>query len=251
MKQLLKNFARFFYDQKYQATISWVKYTTKLASSIHHHIWTSVRFPAGFITILIYHYIDPWIALAFFFFSALTDWFDGKVARNRQDPEHPMTNSIDNYVQKLKHKEKNNLLERIVSSENFGDVLDGTADKFFICPLVWYFGYNARAEYDYWPLILLMIVIDAAGNPIIKVLEKKGQIKSNGKMYKHSIAGKIKYTLQVVLVLLLWSEEVFPYKYQEVTIYFVLSIATTLALLSVFCKAKPSTCEKLWQSNNN
>ncbi len=251
MKRLLKNFFRFFYDQKYQAGIRWVRWTTKMASPIHQHIWTLERFPAGIMTVLIYHYINHWIALAFFIFSALTDWFDGKVARYRMNSKHIIIGRIDKYIQRLKEKENKNLIERIIASDNFGDVLDGTADKFFVSPIIGYFGFIVSSYHYYWILIVAMIIIDITGNPTIKILEKKGMIEGEEKIYKHSVAGKIKYALQIVLVLLLWNEEVSLFMYQEVVIYFVLSIATALAFLSVFCKIKPSTCQKLWQSSGN
>ena len=116
--------------------------------------------------------------------------------------------------------------------------------------MIWYLGIHIETGQNYWILVWPMIIIDALGNPLIKVLEKTGKIQGGGRIYKHSIAGKIKYALQVVLITLLWIKEVFPYEYEEVAIYFVLSIATVLAFFSVFCKVKPSTCEKIWRTSN-
>lgn len=251
MRQFIENFFRFFYDQDYQASIRWVKWATELVSPIHQHIWTSERFPAGVITVLIYHHIDPWLALVFFIFSALTDWFDGKVARYRQNPKHIMIGWIDKYIQRLGEKKNKNLIERTIASENFGDIFDGAADKFFIIPIVCNFVFHLGISSYYWPLAILMSVIDIFGTPMIKVLDKMGKIKSGGKIYKHSPVGKIKYALQVVLVLLLLNTEMHPFKYQEIAINFTLSIATVLSFFSVFCKISPVICQKIWQSNGN
>lgn len=229
MKQFLKNFARFFYDQTYQESFKWVQWVTEKASVIHHHIWTAERIPAGIMTIMIDYRYGFWLGLLFFLFSALTDWFDGKVKRYRQ--REGIKGPID----------------KIITSERFGPVWDGTADKFFIIPIIMYKGW----VYCYWLLIVVMVFIEGLGNPYIAYLDSKRKIKKGRNVYEHLVVGKVKFALQVILAAYLWFIPIFPFSFHEVVINFLLSIIVVLAFLSVFCKAKPGTCEKLWHTGNN
>lgn len=229
MRQLLKNFFRFFYDPAYQEEIYWVRWIISRVSFIHQHVWTILRLPGGLFTIWVDFRYGHWQSLAALSLFALTDWFDGKVKRYRE------------------RKGISGWIDEIILNKRFGSILDGTVDKLFIIPIIFYWGWG----YCFSLLLCAMAMIEVLGNPYLAYLEKKGRIKRGRNIYEHLGVGKFKFCLQVSMAFILWLARIYPFESQEVVINFLLSIIIVLAFLSVFCKAKPDTCEKLWQSSGN
>jgi CDP-diacylglycerol---serine O-phosphatidyltransferase len=226
MRAVIDYLFNFVTDQNFQARQPWVDWITRLCAPIHHHVWTSSRFIGGVLTIIIETY-DPYLALAVFVAFALTDWIDGKVARYRD-----------------------------AHNGKFGAWLDGAADKFFVLPVIGWWGKEFIPIY----LIYLLIFIEFGGYVIIYIINGKkvtstinsaiGLILPGKKLpdpivktdiYEHNLIGKIKFTLQAIMVIFIWTARaIIPeWDWWPLWMNLIVLIIMLLAFFSVACKVNP------------
>jgi len=201
-------FYRFISDPAFQDEQRWVKRLIPKLAVLHHNIWTSLRFIGGYLTIKADELFPghPIIPLLVFIFFAITDWVDGKVARFRN-----------------------------VANGKWGAILDGTADKFFVIPVLWHYGSHLIFTFS----LVVMSIIEYGGNVLLYFLNKSGKVrKVNGQIYEHLMIGKIKFFAQVVLAILLWAIKCFAFSWMWLPVYLniVFGIITVLAAFSVLCK---------------
>jgi len=198
------NALRFTTDQSYQEQQKWVIWISKKASVIHQDTWTKIRF-FGWITIFL-DMVSCWLSLSALIFFPLTDWLDGKVARLK--------------------KEQNG---------REGALLDGWADKVFAVILLWYWGRIFISDAKF----ILLSLVEGGGNFLIWFFFCTGILKKDKeKLYEHLLVGKIKFSLQIVLLFILWfAKNIFPEAYfWPETIDYAVSLITILAILSVAFK---------------
>lgn len=173
MKKIIEffhNIGRFITDQGYQERQIWVIWITRKASKIHQDKWTKIRF-FGWTTIF-FDMLSPWFSLLAIIFFALTDWLDGKVARFKGEDGG---------------KKK--------------DLLDGWADKVFAVILLWYWGRIFIGDVKF----AMLSLIEGCGNFLVWFFFWAGILKKNEKdIYKHLLVGKIKFSLQIILLFILW-----------------------------------------------
>lgn len=193
----------FITKQNFQAKQPWVKWLIKRLSIINCHAWTASRF-FGCPATLVASYLHPIIGLVMFILFALTDWVDGKVAAI---------------------KKKNG---------KFGALLDGTADKIFVIPLIGIWGSDFANEIIFW----VLAVIDFGGNPVLALLNKYVFKKKN--IFEHSKVGKWKFAFQVILVVILWHAKYYSpaWDHWPILIYCFTSAVIGFAIASVISKIK-------------
>lgn len=200
----MKNFVL---NPSFQEKQPWVIWLTGKFSVIPAHYWTSSRFLGG-ATVIYLSWINWTISsLIAFLLFALTDWVDGKVARFRNE------------------------------QGSAGALLDGIADKIFILPIIWKWG----MQYVHPAFIYSLIFIEISGYCIIPVFYRLKLIKREKKeMYEHIMAGKYKFTCQVVLVFLLWvANNLVGGSVWTGVIYALLGLVIGLAVLSIAGKINP------------
>lgn len=192
----------FILKPSFQDKQKWVKWLISRLSVIGPNYWTGSRFFGGIATIVVSAYF--WgLSIVVFLLFALTDFVDGKVAR---------------YLK--------------VANGNQGAFLDALADKIFVIPIIWFWGWPYASHFLLWT----MTGVEVGGNILLFALnlifknEKKG-------IYDHLNVGKYKFGLQVFLVCLLWFIEFVPsWAYWPATINIVLFVITVFAASSVLFK---------------
>jgi CDP-diacylglycerol---serine O-phosphatidyltransferase len=217
----------FVISQEFQEKQPWVRLITRKCSFVSHHVWTSSRFFGGGLTIVAEWY-SIYLSIFVFLLFAWTDWIDGKVARFR-------------------HAQNGKL----------GAVLDGAADKFFVIPIIGWWGGEFIISY----LIYLMAMIEFGGYFVIYVINGKKvtaainsvisffwpgrklpdpMVKTD--IYEHNLIGKIKFTLQVVMIVFIWVAKVlFPdWAWWPLWMNLTASIVSLMAFFSIACKVNPA-----------
>ena len=162
--------AKFITSPSFQEQQPWVQWIVKKAAYVHQDIWTKTRF-FGWIT-LILDELSCWLGLLSIAGFAITDWLDGKVARFKGEHDG-------------KH----------------GALLDGWADKVFAVLILIFWGGPFAGYFRFF----LLGMIEGGGNGLLWFFFKYGIIKKESeKLYEHLLVGKIKFTLEVLLILVLW-----------------------------------------------
>lgn len=167
------------------------------------HIWTCSRF-FGCPGTLIASLVHPILGLIILILFALTDAVDGPIARE------------------------------LGKNSKFGALLDATADKFFVNPLIWIWGREfARDE-----LFIVLLLVDFFGNPALALLNKFILKKKN--IFEHSWVGKWKLAFQVVLVIILWYAKYYSPNWERwpILIYCFTSAVIGFAIASVISKIR-------------
>ena len=204
-------------DQGFQERQGWVQYVIRNVSWIHHHIWTGVRIFGGFHVIYLFEIgVNKYMVLAVFILYAATDWFDGKVYRWRRG----IFGHSSNFV--------------AMEDNKFGPIFDGITDKFFVLPVIWYLG----SSFSHFWVFASLCTIEGIGNILIFILDKMRLIKSGRNIYEHLIIGKIKFGLQVALVIFLWAA-IFSssdWYWWKLWVNLFLGVIMLLAVFSIACK---------------
>ncbi|TAK95107.1 CDP-alcohol phosphatidyltransferase family protein [Patescibacteria group bacterium] len=205
---------KFVTDPRFQEEQRWVRWITSKLAVVHHDVWTAVRIPGGLVVIALDYVLHPgsWTSFMVFLLFAFTDWADGKVARFRQQ-----------------------------KSSGFGDLFDGLADKLFILPVLFWWGR------DIIPIMawVTLIAVELGGQLLLLLyanLFVNGQRRS---IYQHTIVGKIKMGLQVVMACALWIGHYLGLDGTEWEPWaeILMNIVIALALLSVLSKANRKILE--------
>jgi CDP-diacylglycerol--serine O-phosphatidyltransferase len=168
---------KFVTDPDFQWSLLWVRKVSGGVSAIFSpNALTTSRFFGGVVSVLIGYY-NPWLGILSFLLFGLTDWFDGKVVRYREELnigwEH---------------------------NKRFGAILDGMADKVYIVPAMWDWGKDFLSH----TLIAIYVCIAFTGYVIIAFINWRRGGDKTGNIYEHLWIGKMKFALQIILVCALW-----------------------------------------------
>lgn len=131
------------------------------------NFWTSLRI-FGVVPVIWLFGWSPWASFIAFLFFAITDWIDGKVARERKE------------------------------ANGVGVWFDPTADKIFIIPIFWWLGLYKSSLLNSW-LFWLLVAVEAGGRLIILIFWKfQGKLITKDEV-KAKWWGKVKFGLQIAL----------------------------------------------------
>ncbi|MFZ5982387.1 MAG: CDP-alcohol phosphatidyltransferase family protein [Patescibacteria group bacterium] len=207
---------RFITDPAFQEEQAWVMAIIRPCAIFPANFWTALRAPGGWITRELFKANRPGLALLLFSLFALTDWVDGKVARYR-------------------------LATRGGKPSRFGGLFDGAVDKIFVLPVLeGLIESELWAVSDFWRNFTrqnFWIMVSTEASRILMPLIPGFNLK------EHAFAiiyGKIKFTLQVYLVGLLWiAVFLFSWVWWPFWINVILAIITILSLASILFRVRP------------
>lgn len=191
---------KFLHEQRWFQTV-----VGKLAA-ISCNTWTASRCFGSPITLLAV-YLHPIFGLIAIIFFALTDIVDGPVA-----------------------------IRQGKAFRKFGAVFDAVADKIFIHPLLIIWG----GEFIGYEIFWANAIIDGGGNPFLAFADKFIFKKKSQNIFAHSLGGKYKFVMQVILVIILWYAKYYApnWKYWPLLLYPLAITVIVLAIASVIGKLK-------------
>ena len=203
--QVVAYVVNFVSDPSFQDRQNWVRKLIGFLSFLSHNVWTSFRV-FGFIVVPITNY-NPILGLVSFLAFSVTDWIDGKVARMRNN-----------------------------GGENFGAIYDAIVDKIFIIPIIWWWG----REFALDLIFALLAAIEFFGNFLLYLFRNKVNSKNGKDIFEHLYIGKVKFSLQVILVVMLWIAQFMApnWFWWPLWINITLGMIIVLAGFSVACKFK-------------
>jgi len=171
-----------------------------------------MRFPGGPITLWLLYNGFTITSLVVFLLFVLTDWADGKSAREREE-----------------------------TTAN-GGILDGTADKFLVIPtngyLIWMFFPQC---YSYWKMIMPSLFLLMALSEISRIFMWFSKRFDKNTHFHATDYGKWKFGVQVILAIMLWfAVFVFPnWPWWPVWISLFLVAALVLSVFSIIFRLYP------------
>jgi phosphatidylserine synthase len=203
---------KIFTDPDFQEQQPWMRPVMWFFGLLPPNVWTSMRFPGGLVAWWLMHHGFYISALIAFVLSVLTDWADGKSARERKQV-----------------------------TPN-GGILDGTADKFLVLIIAGDLTRRFLPQcYSYWGVIIPTLFLAMVISEMSRVLMPFSK-RFNKEIHLHAILyGKWKFGVQVILVIALWlAVFVFPnWPWWPIWISLLLVAALVLSIFSIVFRLYP------------